>query len=139
MKKLNYEYSTIILFFIFVFFLGIIYIICFALSKKVNTYSLIPGIIKQKNLVEVMVNNEQLNLLYDNGILYVDDNKLKYKIDDISKDVLVNKKNKYSLVQLKVKTFGKENDVVNLVLCKKRIKLYKIFEMVWKGENNANS
>ena len=139
MKKVNYENEVVILISIFIFFLGIIGLTFLAFTKKINTYCLLPGIIKEDGLVEVMVNQKQLKLLYANKVLFVDDVRLKFDIVKVNKDILVKNKDKYSLVIIKTKVLGKKKDVVNLILCNKRVKLYKMFEMVWKGESNANS
>ena len=50
------------------------------------------------------------------------------------KDVLENKKTKYSLVVLEVSLSLMDNEFVTLVFCEKKFNLFKIFSVIWEGD-----
>ena len=81
-----------------------------------------------------MVPNDKLEVLYKNKTVYIEDVKKKFVISDVSKDVLENKKMKYSLVVLEVSLSLMDNEFVTLVFCDKKVKLFKIFSVIWEGD-----
>ena len=49
-------------------------------------------------------------------------------------NILENKKMKYSLVVLEVSLSLMDNEFVTLVFCDKKVKLFKIFSVIWEGD-----
>ncbi|CCY79441.1 unknown [Mycoplasma sp. CAG:877] len=81
-----------------------------------------------------MIDSRKLDILYKNRSVYIDDKKYKFSISDITKDVLTNKKTKYSLVLIEVKYEGYDNDYLRLVFNDKKISLSEIFKIIWEGD-----
>lgn len=134
MRLINYEKKKLIggfVFCLFVLFIGIFFYTWF---RRINTYVILEGRVRGKNYIELMVPNDKLEVLYKNKTVYIEDVKKKFVISDVSKDVLENKKMKYSLVVLEVSLSLMDNEFVTLVFCDKKVKLFKIFSVIWEGD-----
>lgn len=135
MKLRNYEERGVILFFIIILFISIFVFSCFSYFYKIPNYCLVQGIVFRDNLLEILVLEDDMNLIYDNGFVYVNDKKIKYKINSILSNVLVKDKEKYNLVYIECLLDNeKERDVVDLVFIKNRIRLVEIFKLIFKGD-----
>ena len=109
--------------------------ICFYTAfKRINNYQVLSGRIRKKNIVEVMIDTKHINILYQNNSVYINDKKTKFSIVEVSRDILRQSNTKYSLVLIEVKVDGIENDFVTLTFLDKKINLWKIFNVIWKGE-----
>ena len=134
MRLVNYEKKKLIGVFVFCLFVLFIGIFFYTWFRRINTYVILEGRVRGKNYIELMVPNDKLEVLYKNKTVYIEDVKKKFVISDVSKDVLENKKMKYSLVVLEVSLSLMDNEFVNLVFCDKKVKLFKIFSVIWEGD-----
>ena len=135
MKLRNYEKRCGILFLITIFFIAICGLVIYTVFFKVNSYYLIRGVVFKDDLLEVMVSDEELKILHKNGHLYIKDKEYDYNISDVILDALVRDKNNYNIVYIECKLDNeKENDIVDLVFLDERVYLFKIFELIWKGD-----
>ena len=78
--------------------------------KRINSYVILEGRVRKSHYIELMIDSRKLDILYKNRSVYIDDKKYKFSISDITKNVLTNKKTKYSLVLIEVKYEGYDND-----------------------------
>lgn len=135
MKLRNYEERGVILFFIIILFISIFLFCCFSYFYKIPNYCLVQGIVFRDNLLEILVLEDDMNLIYDNGFVYIKTKKVKYKINSVLSNVLVKDKDKYSLVYIEcLLSDKKERDVVDLVFIKNRIRVVEIFKLIFKGD-----
>ena len=134
MRLVNYEKKKLIGVFVFCLFVLFIGIFFYTWFRRINTYVILEGRVRGKNYIELMVPNDKLEVLYKNKTVYIEDVKKKFVISDVSKDVLENKKMKYSLVVLEVSLSLMDNEFVTLVFCAKKVKLFKIFSVIWEGD-----
>ena len=135
MKLINYEKRGLILFFIIILFINILIIVFFSYFYKIPNYCLINGIVFKDNLLEIMILEEDMNLIYDNGFIYIKNKKVKYKISSVLTSILVKDKKKYNLVYIECLLDDvKERDVVDLVFIRNRIRLIEIFKLIFKGD-----
>lgn len=135
MKLRNYEERGVILFFIIILFVSIFLFCCFSYFYKIPNYCLVQGIVFRDNLLEILVLEDDMNLIYDNGFVYIKTKKVKYKINSVLSNVLVKDKDKYSLVYIEcLLSDKKERDVVDVVFIKNRIRLVEIFKLIFKGD-----
>lgn len=135
MKLRNYEERGVILFFIIILFISIFVFSCFSYFYKIPNYCLVQGIVFRDNLLEILVLEDDMNLIYYNGFVYVKNKKIKYKINSILSNALVKDKEKYNLVYIECLLGNeKERDVVDLVFIKNRIRLVEIFKLIFKGD-----
>ena len=134
MRLVNYEKKKLIGVFVFCLFVLFIGIFFYTWFRRINTYVILEGRVRGKNYIELMVPNDKLEVLYKNKTVYIEDVKKKFVISDVSKDVLENKKMKYSLVVLEVSLYLIDNEFVTLVFCDKKVKLFKIFSVIWEGD-----
>ncbi len=139
MKLVNYEKKNVLIFLIILMFIFLSLLIFYTFSIKINSYVLITGRVRKNNLVELLVNDDELNILYKNRFVYVSDLKKKFFISDVSKNILVEKDIKYSLVLIEVDLSLKDGDIVEVSFKDKRIRLWEIFKVIWKGEDNGKS
>lgn len=134
MKLVNYEKNKFIAFLVVLLFVLLIGLGFYTWFKRINSYVILEGRVRKKYYIELMVDSRKLDVLYKNRSVYIDDKKYRFSISDITKDVLTNKKIKYSLVLIKVKYEGYDNDYLRLVFNDKKISLSEIFKIIWEGD-----
>lgn len=132
MKLIDYEkrrFIVLVSFILLLLMLGcFVYTFCY---KAINGYFLITGRVRNNNIVEIVIKSGDLNILYDNSVVYIDDKKKKFTILEVSNDVLIDKNVKYSMVLIETNVKGKANDVLQLTFNNKKHELWKIFEVIW--------
>lgn len=135
MKLRNYEKRCGILFLITIFFIAICGLVIYTIFFKVNSYYLIRGVVFKDDLLQMMVSDKELKILYKNGHVYIKDKEYDYNISDVILNALVKDENNYNIVYIECKLDNeKENDIVDLVFLDERVYLFKIFELIWKGD-----
>ena len=134
MKLVNYEKNKFIAFLVVLLFVLLIGLGFYTWFKRINSYVILEGRVRKSNYIELMIDSRKLDILYKNRSVYIDDKKYKFSISDITKDVLTNKKTKYSLVLIEVKYEGYDNDYLRLVFNDKKISLSEIFKIIWEGD-----
>ena len=134
MRLVNYEKKKFIIFLVVLLFVLLIGLGFYTWFKKINRYVILEGRIRKRYYIELMIDSRRLDILYKNRSVYIDDKKYRFSISDITKDVLTNKKIKYSLVLIEVKYEGYDNDYLRLVFNDKRISLKEIFKIIWEGD-----
>ena len=134
MKLVNYEKNKFITFLVVLLFVLLIGLGFYTWFKRINSYVILEGRVRKSNYIELMIDSRKLDILYKNRSVYIDDKKYKFSISDITKDVLTNKKTKYSLVLIEVKYEGYDNDYLRLVFNDKKISLSEIFKIIWEGD-----
>lgn len=134
MKFVNYEKNKFVTFLVILLFVLLIVLGFYTWFRRINSYVILEGRVRKKYYIELMVDSRKLDVLYKNGSVFVDDKKYRFSISDITKDVLTNKKIKYSLVLIEVKYEGYDNDYLRLVFNDKKISLSEIFKIIWEGD-----
>lgn len=134
MKFVNYEKNKFITFLVILLFVLLIVLGFYTWLRRINSYVILEGRVRKKYYIELMVDSRKLDVLYKNGSVFIDDKKYRFSISDITKDVLTNKKIKYSLVLIEVKYEGYDNDYLRLVFNDKKISLSEIFKIIWEGD-----
>ena len=134
MKFVNYEKNKFIIFLVILLFVLLIVLGFYTWFRRINSYVILEGRVRKKYYIELMVDSRKLDVLYKNGSVFIDDKKYRFSISDITKDVLTNKKIKYSLVLIEVKYEGYDNDYLRLVFNDKKISLSEIFKIIWEGD-----
>ena len=131
---MNYEKNKFITFLVILLFVLLIVLGFYTWFRSINSYVILEGRVRKKYYIELMVDSRKLDVLYKNGSVFIDDKKYRFSISDITKDVLTNKKIKYSLVLIEVKYGGYDNDYLRLVFNDKKISLSEIFKIIWEGD-----
>lgn len=134
MKFVNYEKNKFITFLVILLFVLLIVLGFYTWFRRINSYVILEGRVRKKYYIELRVDSRKLDVLYKNGSVFIDDKKYRFSISDITKDVLTNKKIKYSLVLIEVKYGGYDNDYLRLVFNDKKISLSEIFKIIWEGD-----
>ena len=135
MKIRNYEKKTLVTF-LMILLLIIEGFVVIALSTiKVEKYIKISGVVIKDNLILLVVDKDERKTIYSNKVLFFNNHKFKYKINEDRGVVLKrNKKNYYQLVlSFNFKNKYKANDILEIVLVKERIRLIGIFKIIWEG------
>ncbi|MDD5888550.1 MAG: hypothetical protein PUC82_03575 [bacterium] len=93
------------------------------------------GVVFKDDLLELVASDEELKRIYKNGQFYIDDKKYKYVIENVIKDAFSKNEETYNIVYLACKLSNeKEKDVVDLVFLDGKFYLFRIFELIWKGD-----
>lgn len=133
MKLKNYEKKGIIVFFIIILLLGVIALTIFTFIYKMPAYYSITGVIFKDDLIEVMITDEELKKIHNNGYFYIYDKKYKYDIKEVVNNALVQNSKNYNLTYIEcLLEKEKEKDVIEMVFKDKNVKLFKIFEVIWR-------
>lgn len=132
MKLRNYEKKSIVVFFITILLFGILGLAIFTCFYKIPTYRVITGVVFKDDLIEVMVTDSELKQMYKNSMFYIDDKKYNYSIEEVILKALVKDHENYNVVYIGCLIDDrKENDVVELVFRNEKVKLFKMFEVIW--------
>ncbi len=133
MKLVNYEKKGIVIFLVVLLFTLFFGLCFYTYSKKINSYSLIIGRVKKKNLVELYIKDKDMNIIYKNSNLYIDNKKKSFSIRKVDNNIFVSSNDKYNLVLLETSLSLNDGDIVELSFKDKRIGLFKIFNIIWEG------
>ena len=71
-----------------------------AFLYKINSYFLITGVVAKDSLVEAVVSDSELQILYKNSILYVDDVRYEYSINEVMLGAIKRNNTVYNLVYI---------------------------------------
>lgn len=133
MKLVNYEKKGIVIFLVVLLFTLFFGLCFYTYSKKINSYSLIIARVKKKNLVELYIKDKDMNIIYKNSNLYIDNKKKSFSIRKVDNNIFVSSNDKYNLVLLETSLSLNDGDIVELSFKDKRIGLFKIFNIIWEG------
>lgn len=133
MKLKNYEKKSAVMFFVAILLFSILVLAIFTFFYKIPTYHLITGVVFKDDLIEVIVSDNELKQLYQNSTFYIDDEKYKYSIEEVVLKAMVKKHENYHIVYIGcLMRDERENDVVEFVLRDEKVKLFKMFEVIWR-------
>ena len=133
MKLVNYEKKGFVIFLVIFLFILLFGLFVYTWYKKINSYSLVTGRVRKKNLIELYIKDKDMNIIYKNSNVYIGDKKASFSIVEVNKDILIDSDDKYNLVLLKTKASLNDGEIVELTFKDKRISLFKIFDVIWKG------
>lgn len=136
MLERNYEKRTTIIIFIILFLIITVLFSLYLYFGKITNNILLSGVINSKETIEILVNDEELNLLYQNKTFYIDDEKKTYEIRKVTLKVL-EKNNIYYhdiIIKTEISKKYKENDNLKITLKKNKKRLIEIFKLIWKGD-----
>lgn len=116
-----------------------IIVIVILYNNKIYSYTIIDSIYLDDKNIMTFVNKEERNVLYKNTSLYIDNKKIKYTILKDKGVTLKDNKQEYYEIYLKLKIKGKykQNDHIKITIQNKKIKLLKIFKLIWDGDVNS--
>ena len=136
MKNKNYEKTTLIKIIIIIFALLIIIFLTFTINHKIFTYKTINGIVIKKNTLLIVISKKQQEIIDKNTYMYLNNKKTKYNILEVRKDSIKKGKDKYNeiIINCKFDKSYKTNDVINLQLKDKKIRIIEMFKLIWEGD-----
>lgn len=129
MKK-NYEKTLLINLVIFSFIVVEIVIVIMGFFKEYRSYKVISTIMITDNYIKTYLDDYDFNLIKKINYFYIDNRKTKYRLVDVSKNV-INKNNKFYheiIFGVKLSKKYKDNDVVMISIYDKKYKIYNIFK-----------
>lgn len=132
MKSRKYEQKGLLCCFIFILLFFITLFIIFLFYSKYYSYLKYNGILINKNIVLVLVEDDNLKYFYQNKYIQDDANKYSYKVKQVTKNVLTKNKNFYHEVLLKINfstNLYKDQDIIEFSIKKKKIHTYNIFKI----------
>lgn len=135
MKKRYESFESIVLFSTLILFLIFISIF-FINQKRLITYKIFNAVYYDKNIIVLVVSNDELDLFFKNKKLFIDSKKISFEIDKIDKDILKRKGSIYSSIYIKtnISNMYKINDVIEVSIMDKKINTFNMFRIIWDGD-----
>lgn len=135
MKKRYENFENIVLFSILTLLLIFISIF-FINQKRLITYKVFSAVYYDKNIICLVVSNDDVNLFFKNKKLFIDSNKISFEIERIDKDILKRKGSIYSSIYIKtnISNMYKINDVIEVSIMDKKINTFNMFRIIWDGD-----
>ena len=81
MKLVNYEKKGFVIFLVVFLFILLFGLCVYTWCKKINSYSLVTGRVRKKNLIELYIKDKDMNIIYKNSNVYIGDKKYDYTVD----------------------------------------------------------
>lgn len=136
MNLKKYETKTLIFSVTICLFIIVLLFMVRCQKRQIKTYIKLDGNIISSNLVSVMVTSSELKMIYKNKYLLIDQNKKLIKIRKIEKNILKREKTYYHQVFLDVSLNSKlkEGDFIDILLFDKKINVFSMIKIIWKGE-----
>lgn len=128
MKQKKYENYFLYLIIVIVITIIELLLIFYIFNKRIYKYTLLTGIVENKELL-LVVNKNERSILYQNSVLYLDDQKKKYKI------ISDQKNNDYYqiIIKLKINKQYKDNDIIKLNFKEKKYRIARIIKDIIGG------
>ena len=140
MRVHNYEkYTLVFILSVFLIVVEIMSFICI-FSMRVFCYRRISGIVLRKNVILVVVTEEERKILYKNHTVIFNDKKVSYKIEE-DRGVLLKKNSKMYyeiLIDINTPKDKKYNDVFEFTIQDRKKKILNIIKTMWEGDKNWN-
>lgn len=135
MKKRYESFESVVLFSTLILFLIFISIF-FINQKRLITYKIFSAVYYDKNIIVLVVSNDELDLFFKNKKLFIDSKKISFEIDKIDKDILKRKGSIYSSIYIKtnISNMYKINDVIEVSIMDKKINTFNMFRIIWDGD-----
>ena len=136
MKVKKYERFTLMLFIcILVFTFEVIFVI-YLISTKEYKYDKINGVVVKNNLIDIIISKEQRDIMYKNNYLYMNEKKIKYKIEEERKNVYKHNGKKYYelLISYRFDKKYKSSGIISISIKRKKYRLIEIFKLIWDGD-----
>lgn len=136
MKVKNYEKKELLVFISIILLILEILFGVYLFIKKDYEYEKISAIVLKDNLLIIVADKTERNNINKNNFVYIDSKKERYKLIE-DKGVIMTKENKkyYELlIRVKLNKKYKVNDTINLSIKTKKIRLIKIFKIIWEGD-----
>lgn len=135
MKKRYESFESVVLFSTLILFL-IFVSIFFINQKRLITYKIFSAVYYDKNIIVLVVSNDELDLFFKNKKLFIDSKKISFEIDKIDKDILKRKGSIYSSIYIKtnISNMYKINDVIEVSIMDKKINTFNMFRIIWDGD-----
>ena len=135
MKKRYESFESIVLFSTLILFLIFISIF-FINQKRLITYKIFSAVYYDKNIIVLVVSNDDVNLFFKNKKLFIDSNKISFEVERIDKDILKREGDIYSSVYIKVNISNmyKINDGIEVSIMNKKINIFNMFKIIWEGD-----
>lgn len=135
MKKRYENFENIVLFSILTLLLIFISIF-FINQKRLITYKVFSAVYYDKNIICLVVSNDDVNLFFKNKKLFIDSNKISFEIERVDKDILKREGDIYSSVYIKanISNMYKINDGIEVSIMNKKINIFNMFKIIWEGD-----
>ncbi len=133
MKK-NYDlyiaFLTIIIFIFEIIFVRLLFV------YKMPRFICLNAIVEKDGLYHLILDNHELKLLNNNEVIYYKNKKIKFNVNQVTKNILSRNNKKYSsvLIEFKIDKKLKKNDVLNIFIRESNNNIIDIFNVIWKGD-----
>lgn len=136
MKIKNYEKKELIIFFSLIFLIVEALFITYLFISKEYHYEKLSGIVLKDNLIIVVASDTERKNINNNTFFFIDSKKVKFKLVEDKGVVMTKEKKKYYelIINVKFDKKYKVNDLINISIKTKKIRLIEIFKIIWEGD-----
>ena len=135
MKVKNYEKTSLITLIIIILMVIEMVLGVFLYQFRIYNYKKLTGIIFNNNLVTLIVDKNDKKIINSNRFLYLNNKRLKYKIEEDKGFIMKKNNKKYYEILINIKTpkNKKTNEVLEFTIKTKKERITRIFKKIWEG------
>ena len=106
----------------------------FLINQKVVLYEKFSGVVSKEDVLVFLISKDELKLFYKNKIVFIENDRKKFVIKKIEKDVVERNGILYSqvFVEVDISNKNKVNDIIDVSLAKRNVKSINIFKIIWE-------
>lgn len=132
--KLKYKKTQLIISVMILLFIIELCFFNYCMNNDIKIYKKLNGVIISDNIVQLLVDDHELKILYSNKYVYIKNKRYKKEEHNITKKILKRRGKYYHYISLNInlETKYKMNDVIPITVYDKKEKIISIFKILFK-------
>lgn len=132
--KLKYKKTQLIISVMILLFIIELCFFNYCMNNDIKIYKKLNGVIISDNIVQLLVDDHELKILYSNKYVYIKNKRYKKEEHNITKKILKRRGKYYHYISLNInlETKYKMNDVIPITVYDKKEKIISIFKILLK-------
>lgn len=132
--KLKYKKTQLIISVMILLFIIELCFINYCMNNDIKIYKKLNGVIISDNIVQLLVDDHELKILYSNKYVYIKNKRYKKEEHNITKKILKRREKYYHYISLNINlgTKYKMNDIIPITVYDKKEKIISIFKILLK-------
>lgn len=114
---------------VIILFIEFLFIVCL-FKLNISIYKTYNCVVIKDDLVYLFIDKDDLKLFNSNNYIYYKNRKCRFEIIEVQRNVLKN----YHEIVIKFRFKNKSYDSVNISIFKKKEKLIRLFDVIWKED-----
>lgn len=132
--KLKYKKTQLIISVMILLFIIELCFFNYCMNNDIKIYKKLNGVIISDNIVQLLVDDHELKILYSNKYVYIKNKRYKKEEHNITKKILKRRGKYYHYISLNINLENKYkmNDVIPITVYDKKEKIISIFKILFK-------